>query len=172
VLITAWAISLMLWIYYRRNGAESITGIFCGLFLAALGYGAVAAFVITGGSALGPSPWYSQILLAPMLGLAMLGCARAVRLGKAAAMVLVSLCGYMLAATYLFKLIPYYAGYAGRTSWHGLMTAYSDIGNLSEIALAPAWMLLTLALAVSALAIAQAVLFLRAIYSVRGSPLN
>ena len=103
-----------------------------------------------------------------MLGLAMLGCARAATLGKTAAMVLVSLFAYMLAATYLFKLIPYYAGYTGRTSWHGLIAAYSDIGNLNEIALAPAWMLLTLALAVSAIAFAQAILLLHATLIVDG----
>jgi hypothetical protein len=164
MLIAAWAIAQVLWVRSLHDRSESITSIFCGLFLAALGYDSVVAFLSTGGTALGPSPWYAQILLAPMLGLAMLGCARAARLGKGAAIVLVSLSAYMLAATYLSKLIPCYSGYAGRTSLHGMVAAYSDMGNLSDVAPAPAWMLLALAVAVSALAFAQAVLIIRAIF--------
>lgn len=164
VVITACAIALVLWMRGRHNAAEAITVVFCCLFLAALGYDSVVAFISSAGTARGPSPWYSQILLAPMLGLALLGCSRAAALGKAIAMVLVSVSAYMLTATYLFKLIPYYAGYAGRTTLRGLVIAYSDIGKLNEIALAPAWLLIGLAVTVSGMAFISAWMLSRSIF--------
>ncbi len=65
---------------------------------------------------MGPSPWYAQVILAPMLGLAFLGCSRSRKVGRIAASALVGSFGYVLIATYMAKLIPFMAATRGRTS--------------------------------------------------------
>ena len=91
----------------------------------------MVSFLATRGAARGPSPWYAQVLLAPMLGLAFLGASRWRRLGKAVTAALTVLFGYVLIATYLAKLIPLYGGYEGRTSLRALVSLYSEWSMLT-----------------------------------------
>jgi hypothetical protein len=163
-----WLIALILWARSHHGSAEWITILHCAFFLAALAYSAVVSSINTGGIATGPSPWYSQVLLAPMLGLAFLGYSKSHRLGRFAASALVALFGYVLIATYVVKLIPLYGGYEGRTSLAALIALYSGrfpclMDNLNVISLAPAGILLSLTAIVVTLAAVQVVVFIRSI---------
>jgi hypothetical protein len=160
--------SLLLWAISSHTRAEWVTILYCLFFVAALGYSTVVSFIYTHGIPMGPSPWYSQVLLAPMLGLAFLGCARSQRLGKLAATALVALFGYLLIATYVAKLIPLYGGFNGRTSLAGLIGLYSTrlaflMDNLNLVSLAPAGLLLSLTVVVVTLAAIQMAVLARSI---------
>ncbi len=142
--------ALLLWVASRHASAEWITLSYCVLFVLALGYAAIVSHIYTHGAANGPSPWYAQVLLAPLLGLALLGAGRWPRLGRFVAAFLVLEFGYMLVATYAVKLIPLYGGYGGRTSLVGVATLYSHrlrmlATNLNTVALAPAAVIFALA---------------------------
>ena len=161
-----WLIALVLWARSRHRSAEWITVLHCGLFLAALAYSAAASSIYTAGIAMGPSPWYAQVILAPLLGLGFLGCSRSHRLGKVAAITLIGLFGYVLIATYIAKLIPLYGGYEGRTSLAALIALYSTrlpflTNNLGSVSLAPASILLSLTGIVVILAVAQMAVLIR-----------
>jgi len=164
-----WSISLVFWAISRHKCGEWVTMLYCLFFAAALGYSTVVSSIYTRGILMGPSPWYSQVLLAPMLGLAFLGCARSQRLGKAGATALVALFGYLLIATYIAKLIPLYGGFTGRTSLAGLIELYTTrldflMNNLNLISLAPAGLLVTLTALVVALAAFQVAVLARSIH--------
>jgi hypothetical protein len=75
---------------------------------------------------------------------------------------------YILVVTYFGKLIPLYAGFIERTSLGLLMARYTThrsilFDNLSLVALAPAWLIIGLAVVVSGLAIRLAVATIRSI---------
>jgi hypothetical protein len=150
LMIGAGLAALLLWAASRHAGAEWIAFSYCVLFVLALGYAAVASYIHTHGAVIRPGPWYSQVLLAPVLGLAMLGASRWPRLGRVAAALLVLLFGYVLAVTYAGKLIPLYGGYEERTSLAGLAMLYGHrlkvlADNLDSVALAPAVVVFALA---------------------------
>src|SRR4051812_5447141 len=73
------AAGLIMWALKRKpqEWVEWITAAHCIIFLTALAYVTLVSFSYTQGLAQGPSPWYSSVLLPPMLGLAFLGCSRA-----------------------------------------------------------------------------------------------
>jgi hypothetical protein len=81
------------------------------LFCASLAYISVTFFAGSKGGAFAAVPWYMQGLLAPVLLLAFLGMSRAGRWGSLLARLTVLLWGYVLAATWLAKLIPMYGGF-------------------------------------------------------------
>jgi hypothetical protein len=120
-----------LWALSRHQSPEWIVALYCGLFILALAYNSAINHVTSGGTVASPGAWYTQVLLVPVLALAFLGTTRAGRLGKvlAAAMMLTS--GYILVATYWFKLIPLYAGYTERMSLKSFGAIYA--GRLSEV---------------------------------------
>ncbi|HLH01105.1 MAG TPA: hypothetical protein VKX49_32680 [Bryobacteraceae bacterium] len=159
--------AMMLWaVRGEHKSAEWLTAAHCVLFSAALWYSTVLSFLYTRGAATGPSPWYSQVLLAPVFGLALLGCSRAGVVGRALASALVIMFGYILVASYFAKLIPLYAGFTGRTSFTRLMAWYTTdfkalLGNLGEVSLAPAQLVVGLALAVTALTVTLAIVSVR-----------
>jgi hypothetical protein len=171
-MVAVWILALILWAVSRHKAAEWITSAYCALFAAALGYIAVVSYIFTHGAAKGPSPWYSQVLIAPLLGLAFLGCSRWPAWGRLVSALLVSLFGYELIATYNVKLIPLYCGYEGRTSLASLTALYSRrlpelLGNLDLLALAPAGVILGGVAVVVVLATTQMVVLVRATF---GSP--
>ncbi len=174
-IVAVWSVALILWALNRHENAEWIAVAYCGVFLAALGYMTVLSFVFTRGAATGPGPWHSQVLLAPMLGLAFLGSSRSDGQGKVVAAVLVLLFGYVLIATYFAKLIPLYGGYEGRTSLASLIALYSKrlpllVENLDLIAFAPARIILGLATIVAGLAITQMLMLVRSLFERGGNP--
>jgi hypothetical protein len=160
LLIGITLIALLLWAASRHPVTEWITVSYCGLFAAALAYVTVVSHIFTQGAANIPSPWYAQVLLAPLLALALLGASRWPRLGRYVSALLVLLFGYVLAATYAIKLIPLYSGYEGRASLAELAILYGQrlrllIANLDTVTLTPAPVILALAAVVILLVVAQ-----------------
>ena len=158
-------VGLLLWAGSHHANAEWITFSYCVLFVLALGYAATVSYIYTHGAANGPSPWYAQVLLAPVLGLALLGASRSPRLGRFVASLLALVFGYVLAATYTVKLIPLYGGYEGRASLAGMAMLYSHrlrtlAADLDTITLAPAAVIFALASIVILMVIAQLIVLI------------
>jgi hypothetical protein len=167
VLIVAVLMALLLWAASRHASAEWIAFSYCALFVLALGYAATVSHIYTHGAATaGPSPWYAQVLPAPLLGLALLGASRWRRLGRVVTVFLVVLFGYVLAATYVVKLIPLYGAYEGRTSVGAVVVLYAHrlrmlTASLDSVALAPATVVYVLAGITIVLAVVQQVVLIR-----------
>jgi hypothetical protein len=168
VIVVLSCVALLLWAAGKHSGAEWITLSFCALFILALGYSAVASHIFTQGAANGPSPWYAQPLVAPLLGLTLLGASRWRGFDRFLAALLVVMFGYVLAATYVVKLIPLYAGFDGRMSLPRVTSLYVHqlgtlAGNLNTVALAPAGAIFALSGVVIILMITQVVMLLHAL---------
>jgi len=177
LVIAAVSLALLLWAASRHLRLEWITVSYCALFLTALAYSATVSHIYTHGAAMGPSPWYAQVLVAPLLGLAMLGPSRWQGVGRFVTALLVLLLGYLLAATYAVKLIPLYGGYPGRASLAAMATLYSRqfatlAANLDTVALAPAPVIFMLAGITIVLVGAQQVLLIRSIFPGKESSLD
>jgi hypothetical protein len=152
------------------KAAEWITFSYCLVFVLALGYAAIQSYVFTGGAANGPSPWYAQVLFAPLIGLTFLGMSRRKRVGYVVAECLTILSGYILIVTYVVKLIPLYGGQVGRGSIGVIAGAYFVwpgivVSNLNSVTLAPAPVIITLTGIVVVLAVAQVYVVLRSFHS-------
>jgi hypothetical protein len=83
------------------------------------------------------------------------------------AALLVLVFGYVLAATYVVKLIPFYGGYEGRASLAGVAGLYGHrIGvlaaNLDTVTLAPAAVIFALAGVAILLVVAQQIVLILA----------
>jgi hypothetical protein len=111
-----------------------------------------------------PAPWFAQVLVAPVLAMAALGCYRRPRFGRWIAASLVLMSGYLLAATYFIKLLPLYSGYEGRATLAALSRLYASqpwrmVEDLGIVALAPGTLIVALAtLAVVLIVVLQAAL--------------
>ena len=81
-------------------------------YSAGLGYSALLHFLTTNAGMFWAAPWYTQLLFPPGLCLIMAGLARAGRVGEWVRVAMLAGWGYLMAATYVAKLIPQYAGYA------------------------------------------------------------
>jgi hypothetical protein len=81
------------------------------VFIAELAAISVAFFASSNGRATAAVPWYMQVLLAPVLLVVFLGVYRAGRWGRALLPLTAALWGYVLAATYVAKLVPLYGGF-------------------------------------------------------------
>jgi hypothetical protein len=142
VVIAACAGALLLWAFSRHSPAEWTAAAYCAAFVAALAYEAVQTYVFQHGAVTVPGAWHSQVLVTPLLALALLGAARWRRAGPVFAALLPLLFGYVLAVTYVFKLIPLYAGYEGRGSLREVAIVYGRhfdalSANLGSAALGP-----------------------------------
>jgi hypothetical protein len=169
-------LALLLWAASSHACVEWTTIWFCALFFLALGYATVVSHIYTHGAANGPSPWYIQVLFAPVLGLVLLGLSRWPRLGRFVAAHLVLLFGYVLAATYAVKLIPLYGGDDGRASLAALTSLYGHqlrilSANLNTVTLVPAIMIFALAAVIILLVIVQETILLRCIFGPPSNPL-
>jgi hypothetical protein len=111
----------------RRDAAEWMVIAAIVLFSGGLALITVAFYSGTSGRAIAAVPWYSQVLLAPVLLIVFLGFSRANRWGRVLAAVSVALWAYVMGATYVAKLIPLYGGF---TSAHvaELMAWYRSVG--------------------------------------------
>jgi hypothetical protein len=106
------AVGLCFYVFHRPwRPPERVTMAAILLFCASLAYISVTFFAGSKGGAFAAVPWYMQGLLTPVLLLAFLGMSRAGRWGAVLAGLTVLLWGYVLAATYLAKLIPMYGGF-------------------------------------------------------------
>jgi hypothetical protein len=138
-------LALLAWAVFRRaiRPAEQITFAAIVLFSVAVGYASCASFAHTNGDVAGASPWYTQVLLAPVIALAYLGMSRWKRFGSVLAGCTVAIWSWVLIATWTVKLFPMYSG-AGAApmrihdvwNWyvHG---AAAHMRDLSLVALAP-----------------------------------
>jgi len=106
------AAGLCFYIFHRPlRAAERVAIVAIVVFCASLAYISVTFFAGSKGGAFAAVPWYMQGLLAPVLLLAFLGMSRTGRWGALLARLTVLLWGYILAATWLAKLIPMYGGF-------------------------------------------------------------
>ncbi|MBZ5580287.1 MAG: hypothetical protein LAP40_27330 [Acidobacteriia bacterium] len=142
--------ALLLWLWGHHATAEWIAFGYCVSFALALAYAAIVSHLDSRGGLPFVEPWYTQVLAAPVLGLALLGASRRPTVGRFAAASLVLLFGYVLASTYWLKLIPLYGGYEGRMSPSAVTQLYGHrlrelTGNLNTVALAPAAVIYSLA---------------------------
>jgi len=163
-------VALLLWLFTRHARPEWVVAAYCALFAAALAYNGAAAEIMTRGASSTPAPWYSQVLVTPLVVLAALGASRW-RIGPLVAAAQALLFGYILTATYVVKLIPLYAGYEGRGTVREIAALYRNFSALSErlgsVALGPAPLIFGLTAAVLLLIVAVEILLLRGLFSGR-----
>jgi hypothetical protein len=107
----------------RRDAAEWIVIAAIVLFSCGLALITVAFFAGTSGRAIGAVPWYSQVLLAPVLLMVFLGFSRVNRWGRVLTPITIVLWSYVMGATYVAKLIPLYGGFA---------SAHSRVSELAQ----------------------------------------
>jgi hypothetical protein len=144
---------------------DVLTGIV--LFSGALGYACCAAFADAKGETLGVGPWYTQVLLVPVLILVFLGWSRWGRPGSLLAAVTTSLWTWIWITTLTVKLVPMYSG-AGTSpmriadvwTWY-THPAARHANDLSMLALAPATFLYAGMLISAILAVYLAVVLIR-----------
>jgi hypothetical protein len=168
VLIALCAAALLLWIFSRHARREWIVAAYCAAFVLADAYTAVETYIRTHNPFATPSAWYAQVLVAPLWVLVFLGAARHPKAGKVLAPALALLSGYILAATYIVKLIPLYAGFEGRASLKDLAAEYfmrfpALRGNLNCVALGSATWIFSLTLTVAALIVVLEIALIRGI---------
>ena len=101
----------LLFCLVQARAPERIMAIGVLLFSVGLAYVSITFYAATGGKAFAAVPWYMQGLLAPVLLLCFLGISRAKIWGRIIARAMILLSGYILAATYLVKLVPLYSGH-------------------------------------------------------------
>ena len=124
--------------------AERIVFTAIVLFSVAVAYASCASFADRNGDVAGASPWYTQVLLAPVIALAYLGLSRWRRFGPVLADCTIAIWTWVLVATWTVKLFPMYSGGGAapmRThdvwNWY-VHRAAAHTRDLSLLALAPA----------------------------------
>jgi len=141
--------ALVAWVMSRRSiqPAEQILFAAIVLFSLAVAYASCASFAHTHGDVPGASPWYTQVLLTPVIALAYLGLSRWKSAGPVLAVCTVALWTWVLTVTWIVKLFPLYSG-AGAAPlrihdlWNWYMhRAAAHMHDLSLLGLAPASLL-------------------------------
>ena len=157
VMLGLLALGVVAWCVRRRaiGVAEWVMGAAIMLFSAGVAYASCAGFADKGAEVAGASPWYTQVLLAPVMALVCMGWSRWKRVGAAIAAVSVALWAWVLVATWILKLFPLYSGASPApmrareiVAWyaHG---AAEHARDLSVTALAPAgWLYAGMAVSV------------------------
>jgi hypothetical protein len=143
LVVAVCAAAFLLWIFSRHTPGEWVVAAYGAAFALALAYAAAVSYVGTRDPVSTPSAWYSQVLVAPGLTLVVLGTVRRPKAGKYLAGAIVILFGYVLAVTYVCKLIPLYGGDQGRGSLKEAAGLYLGrfptlSANLNSVALGPA----------------------------------
>lgn len=150
LLLLLLGIALALWTMRRGLRRDLFLWAPVAAFWVAVIYAIGSLYMYSKGALTITGPWYLQAVMTPLLCMALLGCQRSGRLGRWTSSATVVLWGYILAATYVAKLMPLYGGFPGaRSSLRELTHWYlsdwprtSDI--LNTVALAPATVLVTL----------------------------
>jgi hypothetical protein len=168
LVVAVCAAAFLLWIFSRHTLREWMVVAYCAAFALAIAYASVVVYVGTGNRLSTPSAWYAQVLVAPTLALLLLGTARWPGAGKVLAIAIALLFGYVLAATYVFKLIPLYAGHEGRGSLRDIAALYLSrfhllSANLNSVALGSATLILAMTCGVILLILALEILLVRGI---------
>jgi hypothetical protein len=150
LILAAIAVGFIGWCLSNRNRpATWIVVGFGATYALALAYTTTVSYLFTNGAALEPSPWYSQVLVGPVLCCGFLGFSGMGRLGRYVATGTSALFGFVLIVTYLFKLIPYYGGVETKATFRSLGDLYfSHLGmlshNLSLTTCGPVWAIVSL----------------------------
>jgi hypothetical protein len=92
------------------QSAEKLMAAIIVVFSAAIAYASCATFVHMHGDSPGAGPWYTQILLVPVLLLAYLGMSRSGAIGRYIGIGITALWTWMWIATWVVKLFPMYSG--------------------------------------------------------------
>jgi hypothetical protein len=140
------ALGMAAWAINHRAVQPADLAIFASVLLFSVGvaYATCASFADRGAGVAGASPWYTQVLLAPVTALVFLGLSRWKRIGAGVAAVTVALWGWVLVATWTIKLFPMYSGGgAAVRRWRDVWNWYAHSAamrsrDLSLSALAPA----------------------------------
>lgn len=139
------------------------------LHTSAVAYSTVVAYWSSHGVASTPAPWYWQPIWPAAVLLAMLGLSRGSRFARWLALSIVWLWTYAIAATWLAKFIPFYAGFSdGRTRladlphWYAQLIAGSA-GALDTVSLLSSRTVLAMAAVACLCAVVLAVQIARAI---------
>jgi hypothetical protein len=167
LLLILLAIALIAWGARRKaiQSAEKTVSAAVVVFSLAVAYASCASFAYLHGESSAASPWYTQVLLVPVLALAYLGMSRWHRSGIALAGCTVVLWAWVLMATWVAKLFPMYSGMPLapmriRDLWSWYLGA-NHSRDLTLLALAPAPVLYT-GLSISlVMTIALAILLIR-----------
>jgi hypothetical protein len=147
LLLAMLALAMVAWLWRRRaiRSAEWTVWWAMAVFLAAIAFEGCAMVADRPGQAVaGPSPWYTQVLLTPLMALGYLGLAGWKRVGRLLAGAMVTLWAWILVATWTLKLFPMYAGgfssaMRARDVWNWWThAAAAHARTLSLTALAPA----------------------------------
>ena len=160
-LLALYAVMLGLHLGSRPRRSEWITIGYLSLFAAALAYVTVLSHAYTGGTAWLPSPWYTQVVVTPVLALAVLGAQKRPAAGRWLLWPVIALNAYILIATYVAKLIPQYGGYPGSMTAGRFVDLYTtQLGTLGEnlafTALGPVVLIAALTVATALLTLAIA----------------
>jgi hypothetical protein len=111
VLLGLLAVSLVLYaLGARRTFAEALTITSVVLYGALLVVMALVFYRSTEGQIAGAMPWYAQVVLAPIGALAFAGLSRWGRVGRWIALASVAMSTYIVAVSWLLKLVPLYGG--------------------------------------------------------------
>jgi hypothetical protein len=139
-------VALAAWGLQRRaiQPAERILFAAIVLFSIAVGYASCASFADKNGDVPGASPWYTQVLLAPVMALAYLGMSRWKGFGPVLAACTSAIWTWVLIATWSVKLFPMYSGGGAAPmrmhdiwNWY-VHSAAGHTRDLSLMALTPA----------------------------------
>lgn len=123
--------------------------------------------IFLNGASAGAAPWYTELLLPPVLAIAFLGLSRTRGLGLPVSLGILVIWTYLCCATYLVKLIPLYGGYSkGRMTLGDVVRWYqTSLGaltnTLSTISLAPPILIYAETVLLLALAVSLAIRLLR-----------
>ena len=101
--VAAWLAALFLWAVTRHRSTEWIASLYCAVFIIALAYDTTINYVASHGETTSPSARYTQVLVVPMLALAVLGTSRSGKAGKVVTISMVLPFGYILVAAYWAK---------------------------------------------------------------------
>jgi hypothetical protein len=161
VVLLLLAASAVLYIYHRkkaRPGEMAVIGSI-GFFCAGLLYVTLAFFYGTNGAAIAAVPWYTQVLLPPVMLMAFLSMSRSGSIGRYTAIATLLIWSYLICATYVLKLIPQYGGFtqprahvSDLYSWY-VHQATERNQILTTMLLTPPWWVYLLTVAVVLLGI-------------------
>jgi hypothetical protein len=127
---------------WRNMNAPQIWILFaCAWFAAGLIYQSGATWIHTNGTSTSPEPWYGQGIIACLWILCFVALQNSSIAGRVIATALTLLGGWIAAATYIAKLLPYYGGAVSRSSAHAVFRWWSahPTADLSTVLIAPVW---------------------------------
>lgn len=169
-------LGVALLLYLRRfrefSAAEWWALAACACFVAGLVYQTWVTYVHTHGASLFAEPWYWQGVVCFLWVLAFRGVAQSGMAGRALALMLILLCAWIAAITYVAKLFPLYGGAFQRATWGRVWAWWTShpAQDLSGVALAPPYVLYALLTLLQLILAAQIALIAAALIASSSPP--